>query len=272
MEKLSTRIYRDLLTYLNERYNGPKNFLISLILIRVILSILSKALLYLAENRNDHDLVNIDETINETINEKLTKSQRLKKIMKKIRGGSSLKGIIETANFIQNNKKLLSWVIQLVRVLTSRDLSVSTYDFYHRTGVMQNEAEAVCDDIGSPFGYLLMLFGTGKKKLPDLDAAAQRDEIYSELFNNDKLKPSNKNHRFIVFFLLCSVSFMVMLRDIPDGGGLTTISAFFKALLKAIKNGKISKPLARSLVNRLKRQNIHVPQEIENAINEAVTA
>lgn len=195
-------------------------------MIRVILLILSKALLYLAENRNNHALVNIDETINE---KKLTKSQRLKKIMKKIRGGAYFTSITEIVNFIQNNKEILSWVIQFFVVMTPTDLSVSLYDFYHKTGVMKNKPEAVCDDIGSPFGYLLMLFGTGKKKLPDLDAAAQRDEIYSELFNNDKLKHSNKNHRFIVFFLLCSVSFMVMLRDIPDGAGLPTISAFFKA-------------------------------------------
>jgi hypothetical protein len=267
-QKLIIKLYRDLLSYINERYGGTKHFLISLVSIRVILLIFSKALLYLAENRNNHALVNIDETINETINEKkLPKSQRLKKIIKKIRGGAS---ITEIANFIQNNKEILTWVIQFFVVMTPTDLSVSLYDFYHRSPIIKNKPEDVCDDIGSPFGYLLMLFGRGKKKLPDLDAAAQRDEIYSELFNNDKLKPSNKNHRFIVFFLLCSVSFMVMLRDIPEGA--TTISAFFKALLKAIKNGKISKPLARSLVNRLKRQNIHVPQEIENAINEAVTA
>lgn len=118
---------------------------------------------------------------------------------------------------------------------------------------MQNKPKAVCNDIGSLFGYLLMLFGTGKKKLPNLDAAEQQEQIYSKLFHNAKLNDNSKNHCFIVFFLICTVSFMVMLRNIPDGSGMTTIYAFFKALLKAIKNRKISKPLARSLVDRPKK-------------------
>ena len=52
-----------------------------------------------------------------------------------------------------------------------------------------------------------------------------------------------------------------------------TIFAFFKALVKAVKEGRISKILARMLISRLeKEENIHIRQDLKEAVQKVVAA
>jgi hypothetical protein len=95
----------------------------------------------------------------------------------------------------------------------------------------------------------------------------------SKLFNKGKLKHGNKNHRYIAFLLACSITFIRIIVEIPDGGGSMTIFAFFKALVKAVKEGRISKILARMLISRLeKEENIHIRQDLKEAVQKVVAA
>lgn len=116
------------------------------------------------------------------------------------------------------------------------------------------------------------MYTTNTKTSLPIDPAKQEEQIYIQLFkfNTKKLKPGHKNHRFIVFFLACSVSFMVLLNNLPDGAGNVTIFSFFQALLRAIKEGKVSKAVARMLISRLERENIYVPEDVKEALREAV--
>lgn len=131
--KLITKLYRDLFMYMEKRYGGFRGFVISLLFIRVILLLLSKTMVYLSRNP---DLVTTDETVNK---KKLARGERIKRALRKVlraRGGEGVQYVGRVANFIENNLNVLASIIQLLFERIPRDLSVSIYDLYYRTGVI----------------------------------------------------------------------------------------------------------------------------------------
>lgn len=119
------------------------------------------------------DLVTTDKTVNEIVDEtvnkkKLARGERIKRALRKVvraRGGEGVQYVGRVANFIENNLDVLASIIQLLFERIPSDLSVSMYDLYYRTGVIQNEPEFVCGEPGSPFVYLLIIFRRSKKNL-----------------------------------------------------------------------------------------------------------
>ena len=144
-KKLLTTVSRDLLNYVSERYGGVKNYIVSLITIRFFLLMLSKTILYLSENLENKDLADNGNTIEKTPPpKKLPRGERIKKVLRKIRGGDGVTLLVQVGTFLNEHNWILTWVIQLIRKVQLRDISTSVYDFYHRLHVMKTTPELVC--------------------------------------------------------------------------------------------------------------------------------
>lgn len=264
----------DLQSYINSRYGGSKNFFLSLLLIRSILLLLSKVLFYITEKNEsipiNDAVVEAEQTI-EKFEIETSRKKKVKEFLKKIlpiRGGQL--GVAGIARFIADNKEILAWVIQLLRGLSGRDLEINPYHLYMGTAVLRGDSKEICNDPKSVFGYIFALYGSHKNSGSETALHEQEADFLRELFEGDKLKSKSINQKHIATFLACTVLLLKSLLDIPDGAGRPTIRVFFQSLIKAIRQGKISKNVAKMLVRRLRQSGIPMPREVEEAVQEAI--
>jgi len=226
-------------------------------LIQLLLTLVAQLLFYIVKKENI--------TINQNEKENLTRRERLRKYLRKIlptRGGQlPTSTIFEIANVILENRPLFGYIILALKSMRLQELQVSIYDLYMGTSTLKGESDDGCRSIDSLFGYLFTILQDDKASF---SSEEQTEKIYSEVFDNDNLKQTSKNKKYIALFLACTIFF---LKHFKESGLGTTYNAFFKALIKAVKTGKISKALARSLVNRLNRAELHVPQELIKLIH-----
>lgn len=196
--------------------------------------------------------------------ENFIQKEKLKKYLRKVlptRGGYiPTSYLIKIAKFLAQDTGLTTSIIVFLKSLRWRDLQVSVYDLYMQTPTLQGSVDNGCLE-DSLFSYLFVALQDDKASL---DSKEQAEKIYKELFDNDKLKQTAKNGKYIAVFLACAVFFLTHFKQSGLG---TTYQAFFVALIEAIKTNKISKALARRLVSRLDRKKIPVPQELTKLLS-----
>lgn len=232
-----------------ERHGGWRKLLLTYIVTRIVIKLLGKILLFVTEEENKNLAVNQNEE------EKLTRREKLKRSLRKVlstRGGQL--PIHQIAQALVANPDILSGILLFLRTLNLRDVQVSTYYSYMRTATLEGDSENACRDVDSLFGYLFMILRDDK--VPP-DPEQQKGKIYKQLFENNKLRQSSKNKKYVTLFLTCAIVFLIKFSHLG-----TTFDAFFAALIKAVKNGKISKAVARRFIAKLKRENINLPDEL----------
>ena len=275
---LIKQLINDLQIYTNSCYGGYQRFIISLVLTRFIIIFFSKVLFYISEKNEpmlidqavDQAIVEVQNTV-EKIHVKTFKRERAKKFLKKIlpiRGGHS--ATLSAARFLNKNSYILTWILHLLRVLRGHDFQMVPYDLYMRTAVLSGNSKEICNDPESLFGYIFSLYGTNKNSGSSISPDQQQADFSDEFFKGNKLQSKSINQKHIVTFLSCTVFMIKMLMDIPDGEGFITIRAFFKSLIQAIREGKISPNVAKLLIRRLRKNRISVPRELEEALEQAI--
>lgn len=258
----------DLNGYVLDRYGGWGRLAYKYAVIRLLLKVLAKLLVYIAKEDNISNKQNEKEDILITENEKenLSRKERLKKYLRKIlsaRGGQlpPVSTIIEIARLVADNTELVGLLLIVLKGMRLQDLQVSiyhAYDLYMAPSTIQkSKVKDKCDSFDSLFGYLFIILKDDKSSSKE-----QADKIYTQLFDNGKLEQTGKNKKYIALFLACVI---VFLTHFKNSGG--TYEAFFTALTKALKTGKISKSVARRLLARLTKAKIHYPDELNRLVN-----
>lgn len=254
--KLPKKLLFGLNEYVLDRYGGWRKLIVTYVAIRFFLIRLAQLLFYLTEEETKTLPVDQNEE------QKLTRREKLKRFLRKgllTRGGQIPSSVIfEVAKVLSDSTAVLSLILMCLRPLKFQDLQVSVYDLYLRTAILQGESENSCRSVDSLFSYLFTILQDDQLSL---DPEQKMEKIYNQLFDNNKLKQNSKNNKHIVLFLTCSILFLI---QFAKSG--TTFDGFFMALIKAIKNGKISKAVVRRLIYRLEQRNIPYPQELLEVI------
>jgi hypothetical protein len=264
--------------FVNRRYGRISKLVFSILLLRFLLKSSAKIILrYLDEI--DLDEIDLDEkkklSLNKTGgNSNNSKVKNLKIKVKKIlsfRGGGYLskikllkilEAIRQGVTFVELNVTILSVFPFLTKLIRKSDLEISVYDLYMCTATLKGTPVDICTDGNLGFSYLLLIFDD---PTDSISFKQKKEEIYRVIFEKGTLASSNKNGEFFMrVFITCAIIFLLKFRDI--GGHGPTIYAFFEALIKALKNKKISKSLVRSLVRRLRKNAIPIPPELEDLL------
>jgi hypothetical protein len=268
---LIRKLLSDLNGYVRSRYGKPRDLIIEILITQCSIKLLLAFFKYIikeAENAPSpiEDIDNIEE-------KKPIRHQNLQnlktKLKKKllIRGGDNIKPVIELIKFAKElletygpTAGLLNVFVKLIR---PNDLSPSVYDRYHRTFLIQSESDFVCEN--AAYAYLNKIFSD--EKVNNMSWQDKRDQIYNILFKPGKLS-SIKGKRSLMFIQLlftCGILFTVK----ADG---QTLLALMEALKKALREGTISRAVARRFFRRLQKMGVPVSPELDQMLKEMIEA
>ena len=252
--------------YVLERYGGWKPLLVRYLLIKLVMKLVRLILLEINEQKD----VDSTQKIITDEKEKLSRREKLKIHLRKVfskRGGAlpSPGVILQIVQTLLDSQQVLTGLILLLQGLKFEDLQVaritSVYDLYMDPPYeLRSGEKGICESGESPFGYLFMILSDDK--IP-LSRKEQVDEIYDQLFKYDKLKQYAKNHKNIVMFLTCAFVFILQFKQANSG---VTVDSFYKALIKALREEKISKAVAKKLLLKLDKNKYELPAELKELI------